>query len=210
MDIIDNYGSLPLGRYLDILEVNRDESLDNLDRQVKILSILSDIPEEEILHLPIHEYKEMVGKSLFLEQPDTKPGRVAKEYALGGMRLIPVTDYRKIETCQYVDFQTFAPEMETKMVELISVLLVPKGHRYNEGYDILDVQEAIRKDMSVADAVTLCAFFLRLCGNSIADSLNSCRSEARRIKDRAKREEMERMISRAETALNGNGDGSPM
>ena len=61
--MIDNYKSLPLGKYLDICQVCKDESLEEIERQVKILSILSDMSEEEILHLPIPKYKEMVVAS---------------------------------------------------------------------------------------------------------------------------------------------------
>lgn len=208
MEIIDNYTKLPLGKYMDILAVSRDETLEELDKQVRILSILSGLSEEEVLHLPIGDYKEMVIASRFLEDADYTRHRIAKKYSIGGWDLIPVTDYRKIETCQYVDFQTFVADMENRMVELVSVLLVPKGHRYNEGYDILEVQKAIRDNMSVSDGVTLVAFFLTLCKRSIADLLNYSKREAKGIKDKAKREEMMRKVENLEILLSGNGDGS--
>ena len=160
MSIIDNYKSLPLGKYLDICQVCKDESLEEIDRQVKILSILSDMPEEEILHLPIPKYKEMVVASRFLEDVDKSRHKAARLYIVGDWQLVPTLDYRKMETAQYVDFQTFAPMVETHMAELLSCLLVPVGCRYNEGYDILEVQQALKDNLSVTDALSLSAFFL--------------------------------------------------
>lgn len=177
--MIDNYSRLPIGKYMDILAISKDENLEELEMQVKVLSILSGIEEDEIMHLPIGEYKSMVAKASFLEREDDNRHQIAKAYRIGGMELIPVNDYRKIETCQYVDFQTFAQDIENRMPEFLSVMLVPKGHRYNEGYDVLDVQKVIRENLSVTDSLSLCGFFLTLCRNSIADTLSFCKKMAK-------------------------------
>lgn len=210
MSIIDNYKSLPLGKYLDICQVCKDESLEEIERQVKILSILSDMTEEEILHLPIPKYKEMVVASRFLEDVDKNRHKAARLYIVGNWKLLPTMDYRKMETAQYVDFQTFAPMVETHMAELLSCLLVPVGCRYNEGYDILEVQQALKDNLSVTDALSLSAFFLTKYRNLIKDSLNSCRQEVRTIKDKSRRSQMEEKIRSLENLLQTNGAGSQM
>ena len=210
MDIIDNYNRLTLGLYQEILEVNRNESLEDIDKQVQILSILTGMAEEEILHLPITEYKELVVKAGFLDPNNINYHPIAKKYLVGGFELVPTRDFRKLETCQYIDFQTYAPDLDNHLVEFLSVILVPKGHRYNEGYDILEVQKAIREEMSVSDGVSLAAFFLTWCRRSIKDSLNYSRQEAMRIKDKTKREEILKMIQEQETLLETSGDGSQM
>ena len=205
--MITNYKSLPLGKYLDICQVCEDESLEEIDRQVKILSILSDMPEEEILHLPIPKYKEMVVASRFLEDVDKSRHKAARLYIVGDWQLVPTLDYRKMETAQYVDFQTFAPMVETHMAELLSCLLVPVGCRYNEGYDILEVQQALKDNLSVTDALSLSAFFLTRYRGLIKDSLNSCRQEIRTIKNETKRMQMEERIKSLETLMRTSGDG---
>ena len=159
MDIIDNYNRLTLGQYMEIQEISRDESLEDIDRQTRILSVLTGVAEEEILHLPIAEYKELVVKATFLNPENINYHPVARKYILGDFELIPTRDFRKLETCQYIDFQTYAPDLDNHLVEFLSVILVPKGHRYNDGYDIIEVQRAIREEMSVADGVTLAGFF---------------------------------------------------
>jgi hypothetical protein len=96
------------------------------------------------------------------------------------------------------------------MVEFLSVILVPKGHRYNEGYDILDVQKAIREGLSVTDGATIVGFFLTWCERSIKDSLHYSREEAKKVKDRKKREELLKRIEEQERLLETGGDGSQM
>lgn len=210
MDIIDNYNRLTIGQHIEIQEIARNETLEDIDRQVQILSVLTGTSEDELLHLPIHEYKELVVKAEFLNPENLKNisvHPVAKRYLVGGFELVPVRDYRKLETGQYIDFQTYAPDLDKFLVEFLSVILVPKGHRYNEGYDILEVQRAIREEMSVTDGVSIAGFFLTLCRTSIKDSLNFSKRMAEGIKDKAKREEILRRIAEQERALRTSGDG---
>ena len=207
MDIIDSYNKLTLAQYQDIQAVQKDESLEDIDKHTRILSILTGVPEDELMHLPIPEFTELSAKAQFLSAEGFKAGRMAKKYVIGGMELIPVTDFRKLETCQYLDFQTYAGDLDKYMAELISVLLVPKGHRYNEGYDIIALQESIRQEMSVTDGATIVGFFLTLCGRSIKDSLHFSRRMAKGIRDKEKRTEILKRIEEQEKALGTSGAG---
>ena len=210
MDIIDNYNRLTLGQYMEIQEISRNESLEDIDKQVQILSILTGVAEDELLHLPIQEYKELVLKSQFLNPDNINYHPIAKKYILGKFELIPCRDFRKIETCQYIDFQTYAPDLDNHLVEFLAGILVPKGHRYNEGYDILEVQKAIREEMSVSDGVSVAAFFLTWCRKSILDSLNYSKREAMGIKDKPRREEILKRKEEQEKLLQTSGDGSQL
>lgn len=210
MDIIDSFNKLSLGKYMEIQAISREEGAEEIDKQTQILSVLTGISEDEILHLPIVEYKELVAKSEFLAPENIKYHPVAKKYIVGGFELIPVRDFRRIETAQYIDFQTYAPDLDKYLVEFLSVILVPKGHRYNEGYDIIEVQKALREEMPVSDGVSVAAFFLTLSRKSILSFLNYSREEAEKIPDRTKRKEMMEKIEAQERLLKGNGDGSPM
>lgn len=205
--MIDNFDKLTLGDYLEIQKIASDESMEELDKQTGILSILTGESEEELLHLPIPEYRGLVARSQFLQPENISYHPVAKKYIVGKFELVPVRDFRRIETCQYVDFQTYAPDLDKYLVEFLSVILVPRGHRYNEGYDILEVQKAIREEMSVSDGISVAGFFLTLSRKSILDTLSYSRKEAMGIRDKAKREEILREIEAQERLLRTNGAG---
>lgn len=155
---IDNYRDLPLGVFQEIILAN--DIPDEVDRQVKVLSLLTSLSERELLNLPIAEYSDLAAKAMFLTKPLPKIARPNAKYKCGAFTLIPTGDLRKITAAQYIDFQAFAPDGEKKMVEVLSCFLVPEGCKYNDGYDIVEVQNAIREDLSVQDAVYLSAFFL--------------------------------------------------
>ena len=158
--MIDNYNELSVGKYLRVLELCEDKSLDNVERQVAILSVLSGKTEDEILNLLLPEYMEMSGKLKFLEKSPDLPES-----------LVPVDDMRKMTAAQYIDFQTFAAQDGSRTVEIISCMVVPEGMKYNDGYDIVELQNDIREMMPVADAMSLYAFFLNSQKKSISNIL---------------------------------------
>lgn len=210
--IIDNYRELPIGDYQDILALCKDESLEELDRQVKILSILTKMDEDTLLNLPIQDFKVLTSRMGFLEKDlPTKVTRLEKSYKIGKFELVPVTDMRKVITAQYIDFQSFHQAgFEDHFVEILSCLLVPKGKKYNQDYDIIEVQDAIRRNLNVHDAASLYAFFIFSCRESIKDMLTFSLQETQKIKDKEKREKIQGQIKDQIHLLVTNGVGSPM
>lgn len=208
--MIDSYKSLPIGDYQEILALCKDGGLEELDRQVKILSILTGLGEDELLDLPIQEFKVMTSRMGFLEKDlPTEVTRLEKSYRIGGFDLVPVIDMRKISTAQYIDFQSFHQAgFEEHFVEILSCILIPKGRKYNQDYDIIEVQDAIRRDLNVHDGASIYAFFMFSCRESIKDILTFSLQETKKIKDKAKKEKIQEQIRRQMRRLVTSGDGS--
>lgn len=201
MKIIDNYRDLPIGMYLDICEIDRRTDIDELHKQVGIISLLSGMAEEDIYALPIGDYKALASKTHYLSHPYDGEVLTAKVYSLDGWVLQPVQDFRKISTAQYIDFQTFVKGGEQNIVEIISTMLVPKGKKYNQDYDVVELQKSLREHLSVADALSLFAFFFVQYNQLIKDSLTSCREEAMKIPDKEMRRKTLRKIQEQEDLL---------
>ena len=210
MKIIDNYRDLPIGLYLEICDIDRREDLEDINKQVSIISVLTGMAEEDIYNLPLEEYRELAAKSQYLRHPYEGEILTAKNYIVGKFTLVPVEDYRKITTAQYIDFQTFAKDAERNIVEILSCMLIPKGKKYNQDYDVLEVQKALREHLCVADALSLLAFFFVQYRQSIKDSLTYSREMAMRLRDPEKKRRMLREIQKEEDRLLKLGDGLRM
>lgn len=210
MKIIDNYRSLPIGMYLDICEIDKREDIDDFAKQVAIIAILTGMEEDEILNLPIADYRDLVAKTEYLRKEYDGEVLTAKSYGINGMVLVPVEDFRKITTAQYIDFQTFAKDPEKNIVELLSTMLVPKGKKYNQDYDVIELQKALRKNLSVADALSLLAFFFVRYHSLIKDSLTFSKEAAMKLRDTEKKKKILREIQKQEILLSQNGVGSQM
>ena len=210
MKIIDNYRDLPIGLYLEICDIDRREDLEDINKQVSIISVLTGMAEEDIYNLPLEEYRQLAAKSQYLRHPYEGEILTAKNYIVGKFTLVPIEDYRKITTAQYIDFQTFAKDVERNIVEILSCMLIPKGKKYNQDYDVLEVQKALREHLCVADALSLLAFFFVQYRQSIKDSLTYSREMAMRLRDPEKKRRMLREIQKEEDRLLRLGDGLRM
>ena len=158
---IDSYDKLPIGKYLDILAL--DKELPDLEYKTEVVAILNGTTVEAVLDQPLTVTRDQMQAADFLLQPMPRHDgkKVASSYKLGSLTLIPCTNVRNWNTAQYIDYQTYAKNTSPKVIpELLSCVLVPKGCAYNSGYDITAVHQAIRDYLPVAEAQRISAFFL--------------------------------------------------
>lgn len=203
--MITNYNSLTVGKYEALLRARADHEGDTNELNLHVLSILSDMTVDQLLDMKVPEFRAMMDRAGFLCTAP-RPSEVAKQYRFGYLTLVPVTDIRKMTAAQYIDFQNFSNAGEGRQAELLSCFLVPKGMKYNDGYDILEVQQAIRDFMPVTAALGLLAFFLRRLHRS---TINTLRSSVKKMPKNPQTEETIKATNRLIRSLQ-NGGGSPM
>lgn len=207
--MITSYKQLPVGLYLEICNVSQDEKLDELSKQVRILALLSGTTDDEILNMPIADYQRAVVASDFLQREYQPSGRCASSYKVGGYDLRPFADWTKMTAAQFIDYQTYAGKgTEPHIVEIVSVVLVPAGKKYGDGYDVADVQRAIRDNLSVADVLDIVAFFFSQYAAFLKDSLTYLKRRALRMKDGTEKETALKQVRLMEARLQSLGGGS--
>jgi hypothetical protein len=207
--MITSYKQLPVGLYLDICEASQDASMDELAKQVRILALLSGTTDDEILNMPIADYQRAVVASDFLQREYQPSGRCASSYKVGGYDLRPFADWTKMTAAQFIDYQTYAGKgTEPHIVEIVSVVLVPAGKKYGDGYDVADVQRAIRDNLSVADVLDIVAFFFSQYAAFLKDSLTYLKRRALRMKDGTEKETALKQVRLMEARLQSLGGGS--
>lgn len=129
-----------------------------LDVNVKLLSILCDVDEETIINLPLTEFTILVGKAEFLKEMPKYT--IEQYYEIGKGRVYEVQmNLREMTTAQFIDFQTFVKDKDKNFKHLLACFLLPKGKKYGEDYDIIEVAEHLYKNMSIATARSVMFFF---------------------------------------------------
>lgn len=124
--------------------------------------------------MKVSEANEWVSTLAFVnERP--KPRTAKGEYILNGHKYKVTMNMQNITTNQFIDFQQMADQSREHPAEFLSILLIPKGHKYNDGYSIEDVVYDIENYMSVEDCMGLSAFFFKLLQISIRRSIRSLR-----------------------------------
>ena len=159
--MITSYEEMSVGIFMEVKDILMDKTTSELEKRVRLLAILNNKSEEEIMGIPISKLTSMVSSMEFLsQQPKTKTP--PNEITLNGNVYEIKYDVQNITTAQYIDFQTFIKDYDKYMVELASIVIIPKGKKYNEGYDIVAVQRDIREYMSIVDLSSVCFFFVQL------------------------------------------------
>lgn len=200
--IIDSFAALPVGTWLQILDVQDDPAREDVDKQVGTIALLTGRSERDILNLPIAEYTRLARKADFLGVAPSRLPRVARTYQAGAFKLHPAINLQKITAAQYIDFQTFAPEGDKRLVELLSIALVPDGAGYNDGsYDIEAVKDAIRADITVEQALSLTAFFLTKYASLIRSTRISLSRLAKTERNPERRGALTERLTEMERAL---------
>ena len=101
-----------------------------------------------------------------IQQMSIIPRGVHKTYTIKGKRFKAELNHLKLSAGQFIDFQSYMRDF--KLEEILSVFLIPqykkwgrwRTHKYNDGYDVIEVQDFLLNNMTVGVAQDLTSFFL--------------------------------------------------
>lgn len=156
--IKNSWDSLTWKEYEQIEQIlNAD--IPNEYKTMHLVEVLSSLDINEIEKLPITEFQKLLPALDFLTtEPETHYHKF--EYTINGREYDFKGKLNDISTAQYIDYRTYMEEEEKDIVKLMSVFLIPKGHDYNDGYDMEQVQNDVN-DMCWLD-LRACTFFFRI------------------------------------------------
>ena len=154
------YYDLTIDKYLQIKEVLADIE-DELNTQVALLCVLNECSEDEILDLPINEYKKKVSELSFLSKPLVPTARCPKTITIEGQVYEAVREIKKFTAGQYIDYQSLlkAYDFYSVLPNVLACFFIPKGKDYGKDYDIMEVAEKIKYNVSIGLAMDVCFFF---------------------------------------------------
>ena len=102
----------------------------------KEYAIMQAIYGEEVFSLPLQEYKEKLNRLKKLFSPIPNDLHVNK-VTVNGTTYVFSGVLGDITTAQYIDFMNHAKNKDE--LKMYSVFFIPKGHKYNDGYDMIQV-----------------------------------------------------------------------
>lgn len=142
-------------------------------------------PQQKIEEMSIREANNYVETITFLSEKP-KPVTAKKSYILGGRKYVTTMNLTDVSTAQYIDFQQMADKSGEMPAEFLSIILVPEGKQYNEGYEISEAVEDIRHYLTVGEALGLTAFFFDLFRISMKRSTVLLKKLIRKVRKEGK------------------------
>ena len=108
---------------------------DETERVIRISEILLG---DEVTNLPLKEFNEKVKELSFMknELPVKNP---PKKLEVNGRKYYMDCLLGNLSTAQYVDFRSYSNATNPDIAKMLSVFIIPEGHKYNDGYDMLEV-----------------------------------------------------------------------
>ena len=146
------WSDITLQQYYQIKELLTNED------EYTVLNILDVLYGIDSASLPISALSKYNNALDFLKD-EIPVVDIKKKYNINGHTYDSNLELTKVSTAQFIDYQNYLKEKEPKYEKLISVLFIPEGHQYNDGYSIKEVQDDILH-MSMVDVQSI-AFFIK-------------------------------------------------
>ena len=136
------------------------------EKNLKVAAHLAGIPYDEILLMPLEKVRGIMNNTEFLlHQP--KANKARRKYEINGHTYTLFKDPSEMSVAQYISFQQIYREgFDKRPLEMLSIFLIPEGHKYNDGYDMEEVMNDLLA-LSIPDALGVCDFFTERCLKSI-------------------------------------------
>ena len=152
-----SWDEITVQEMMDITLVLEDEDTD-YNKMQTLVSILTGRDFEYLGKLPMVTYKMLMSCVKFLQEKP-EPNKLKKEYVINGHKYKQCADVTRVTTAQFVDYNNYVSNNEKDITKILSVMLVPEGKEYGQGYKVEDVQEDL-KSMKYKDALAI-SFFLQ-------------------------------------------------
>lgn len=155
-----SWNDLNVGDLLTIKEIDKLQLATEDEKNLRVAALLAGISYEEIIQIPLDYVRVYMDNCAFLFTPP-QPKKVKRQYIINGRKYRLLKNEMELITSQYIDFQALYMEgFEKRPGELLSIMMVPEGHTYNDGYDKDQVVEDMYC-MKVEEALGVVDFFTK-------------------------------------------------
>lgn len=126
------------------------------------LNIIDVIYNVDSADMPAMEVMNKYAHSLdFLTTTIPTNEKLKETYTINQREYNSNINLTQMTTAQFVDYQNYSKLNPVDISKCLSVFVIPKGHTYNDGYDLQQVQDDI-KDLDMVTINTLAFFFKKL------------------------------------------------
>jgi hypothetical protein len=188
--MIKSWNEMNLSHYKRLFEIIRKDWENELDMNLAMVSVLSDIPIEDITNMEVNKLQEFINNLKFIETP-YKPKTPETTYNIGNKEYKVFFNVNKMTASQYIDFQNFYKQYDDFMPNLAACFLLPNGKKYGEDYDPIDEAEFLNTHLTIDIFSDIMFFFVNLLQVSTLSTLHSSEREMKK-RLRKTRDKLER------------------
>lgn len=190
----NSWDEVSIEKYEELLKASDVE--DDLQRTINILAVLTDEKPQDIENINLEELNTLTRNTKWVNEFDFDKSDKPKTFKMEGIEYNVTRRVPDMTVAQYADFQAYFGKT-TDMEILLSIFVIPKGHKYGEGYDMEDLQRSLKKHMPITTANSIIYFFLKGSLNLLNSTLTSLESQLKQARNLTKKKEIQEKIDTA-------------
>ena len=157
-----DFRDINVDTFINIKATIKEHEGPEIELHVKLISMLFNLTEDEVLDLPLTKFEDYERQTAFLYRQPKLSAKIPNVIVLNGRKYNVVKNAKKLTASQFIDYMTYCklPDPDSHLAQVLSVFLIPDGEKYGS-YDIEHVINEISTYLSAQMALEI-AFFLRL------------------------------------------------
>jgi hypothetical protein len=189
-----DWTNISLQEYIELQDLLLDNE-EQLEQEDLIMQEIQILYGRNPYTMQMPEFKKCIDGLKFMQKEMPKM-KVKEHYNLGGNIYYLHKKLEQFKVGQYIDYEHIMKEGKGVEIyaDFIALFLTPnEDDSYGDGYDVAQVIADIKKYMSIADANSITAFFLKSCKlYTILSLLYSNRKARKTIKNRKTRKTLKK------------------
>ena len=182
--MIKSYDELSIKKYRELIGLEKVDGED-MEYGIEILSILTDIDQDTLMEMPLEKFTKYMSYTRFLYEPVMKKDykELGKTIRIGDEEYRMVQSARELTAGQYIDYKAYISRDNflEMLPYILTVFLIPKGKKYNNGYDILELKEKFDNEVDIPTALSISDFFLHQSKLSMLSSVTYLKWKVKRM-----------------------------
>lgn len=195
--MIESYKDLTINKFNEINELRGLDASDD-DIYIKMIAILDDKTEDEVLAMPLDEFAEKRRKLNFLAKKPNTISILPKSLTINGKKYKLAKDAFHLNAGQYIDYKSYIKDADRfydNLPKILTVFIIPDGCSYGDGYDTDELADELAEHIGIELAISISNFFFRLFQCYINRILTSLERTLRKANRRGMTTEAEQAMA---------------
>lgn len=147
-------------QFKNINKILKDKDLTDIEKNLELIAYVFDLSEDDLYDMDLGTIRKYTNELEFINEFKPDYAKEPKIKRIGDYEVGVDYHLSKFTVAQYVDFMAEINSGEPDIARLCATILIPRGHKYNDGYNLEDFIEQIDNELSIYDAESLVFFYL--------------------------------------------------
>ena len=143
-----------------INKILKDENLTDIEKNLELIAYVFDLSEDDLYDLDLGTIHKYTNELEFINEFKPDYAKEPKIKRIGNYEVGVDYHLSKFTVAQYIDFMAEINSNEPDVARLCATILIPRGHKYNDGYNLEEFIEQIEEEVNIYDAEALVFFYL--------------------------------------------------